>query len=91
MVMAFDYKKEYKEYYLPKDKPSIVTVPAMNYIGAAPSSRDLPERCPEGGPRQVEDGGAASGQESRLTGLIVMKTLSEEEPVEIGAFCRSHP
>ena len=30
--MAFDYKKEYKEYYLPKDKPSIVTVPAMNYI-----------------------------------------------------------
>ena len=30
--MAFDYKKEYKEFYLPKDKPSIVTVPAMNYI-----------------------------------------------------------
>ena len=27
--MAFDYKKEYKEYYLPKDKPSIVTVPPM--------------------------------------------------------------
>ena len=24
MVMAFDYKKEYKEFYLPKDKPSIV-------------------------------------------------------------------
>ena len=30
--MAFDYKKEYKEFYLPKDKPSIVTVPKMNYI-----------------------------------------------------------
>lgn len=30
--MAFDYKKEYKEFYLPKDKPSIVTVPQMNYI-----------------------------------------------------------
>ena len=30
--MAFDYKKEYKEFYLPKDKPSIVTVPGMNYI-----------------------------------------------------------
>ena len=30
--MAFDYKKAYKEYYLPKDKPSIVTVPSMNYI-----------------------------------------------------------
>ena len=30
--MAFDYKKEYKEFYLPENKPSIVTVPAMNYI-----------------------------------------------------------
>ncbi len=25
--MPFDYKKEYKEYYLPKKTPSIVTVP----------------------------------------------------------------
>ena len=24
--MAFDYKKEYKEFYMPKNKPSIVTV-----------------------------------------------------------------
>ena len=30
--MPFDFKKEYKEFYLPKDKPSIVTVPPMNYI-----------------------------------------------------------
>lgn len=30
--MAFDFKKEYKEFYMPKDKPSIVEVPAMNYI-----------------------------------------------------------
>lgn len=30
--MPFDFKKEYKEFYLPKDKPSLVTVPAMNYI-----------------------------------------------------------
>lgn len=30
--MAFDFKKEYKEYYMPKDKPSIITVPKMNYI-----------------------------------------------------------
>ncbi|MBO4864620.1 MAG: GyrI-like domain-containing protein [Eubacterium sp.] len=30
--MAFDYKKEYKEFYIPKDKPSIVTVPKMNFI-----------------------------------------------------------
>ena len=30
--MAFDFKKEYKEFYLPKDVPSIVTVPSMNYL-----------------------------------------------------------
>ena len=30
--MAFDYKKEYKEFYLPPKKPGIVTVPPMNYI-----------------------------------------------------------
>ena len=32
MKMAFDYKKEYKEFYLPKKKPEIVEVPPMNYI-----------------------------------------------------------
>ena len=30
--MAFDYKKEYKEFYMPKGTPSIVTIPKMNYI-----------------------------------------------------------
>ncbi|MCI5774322.1 MAG: GyrI-like domain-containing protein [Erysipelotrichaceae bacterium] len=30
--MAFDYKKEYKEYYLPKNKPMIVDLPKMNYL-----------------------------------------------------------
>lgn len=30
--MAFDYKKEYKEFYLPPKKPTIVEVPKMNYI-----------------------------------------------------------
>ena len=29
--MAFDYKKEYKEFYMPKNKPSIVEIPKMNY------------------------------------------------------------
>ena len=28
----FDYKKEYKEFYLPKNKPELIDVPAMNYI-----------------------------------------------------------
>ena len=43
--MAFDFKKEYKEYYMPKNKPSIVTVPSMNYIAV----------CGFGDPNQ-EDG-----------------------------------
>ena len=30
--MAFDFKKEYKEFYLPKDIPSIVAMPPMNYL-----------------------------------------------------------
>ena len=30
--MAFDFKKEYKEFYLPKNKPQIITVPPANYI-----------------------------------------------------------
>ena len=31
-IVAFDFKKEYKEFYMPKDKPEIVTVPSANYI-----------------------------------------------------------
>lgn len=30
--MAFDFKKEYKEFYMPKNKPEIVNVPKTNYI-----------------------------------------------------------
>ena len=30
--MAFDYKKEYKEFYLPSGQPQLVTVPEMNFL-----------------------------------------------------------
>ncbi len=30
--MAFDFKKEYKEFYMPKNIPSVVTLPAANYL-----------------------------------------------------------
>ena len=30
--MAFDFKKEFREYYMPGNAPEIVTVPRMNYI-----------------------------------------------------------
>lgn len=31
-MKAFDFKKEYKEFYLPPNAPEIVTIPAMNYL-----------------------------------------------------------
>lgn len=30
--MPFDYKKEYKEFYLPPKEPEIVEIPAMNFV-----------------------------------------------------------
>lgn len=30
--MAFDYKKEYREFYLPPEKPQIIDIPPMNFI-----------------------------------------------------------
>ncbi len=43
--MAFDYKKEYKEFYLPKSRPGLVTIPPMNF--AAVRGRGNPNE--EGG------------------------------------------
>ncbi len=43
--MAFDFKKEYKEFYLPKSKPALVEVPKMNYIAVRgkgdPNAEDI--------------------------------------------------
>lgn len=30
--MPFDFKKEYKDFYMPPRKPGIVNIPKMNYI-----------------------------------------------------------
>ena len=43
--MAFDYKKEYREFYLPPKKPGIIEIPEMNFI--AVSGKGNPNR-PEG-------------------------------------------
>lgn len=50
--MAFDFKKEYKEFYLPKRQPELVTVPPMNYV-AVRGSGDPNE---EGGAYQAAVG-----------------------------------
>ena len=36
--MPFDFKKEYKEFYLPKNKPEIVNIPKINYIAIQQTS-----------------------------------------------------
>ena len=50
--MPFDFKKEYKEYYLPKSKPEIVTMPPANYIAVRgqgdPNAEDGNTRGPSG-------------------------------------------
>ena len=48
--MAFDFKKEFKEFYMPKDRPEIVEVPSTNYIAVRG----------EGDPNA--EGGATSGR-----------------------------
>ena len=46
--MAFDFKKEYKEFYMPKNKPEIVNVSAANYIAV----RGIGDPNEEGGTYQ---------------------------------------
>ena len=55
--MAFDYKKEYREYYLPKKKPSIVTIPPMYFASV----------CGQGDPN--EENGAYKEAISKLQGI----------------------
>ncbi len=42
--MAFDFKKEYKEFYLPKNRPELIQVPAVNYVAVrGEGDPNLPE------------------------------------------------
>ena len=43
--MPFDYKKEYKEFYLPPKKPQILTVPAMNFVARQGNTRQRWSCC----------------------------------------------
>lgn len=63
--MAFDYKKEYKEFYMPKSKPSIVEVPLMRYIAVRG----------QGDPN--EEGGAYKQAMSLLYGLAFTIKMSK--------------
>ena len=41
--MAFDFKKEFKEFYMPKNKPEIVNVPKANYIAVRGKGKRITE------------------------------------------------
>jgi len=47
--MAFDFKKEYREFYLPKARPEIVTVPEARYLAVRvqgdPNAEDSEYKC----------------------------------------------
>ena len=47
--MAFDFKKEFKEFYMPKNKPEIVTVPKANNIAVS----ERRGRCVQAGGRHI--------------------------------------
>ncbi|MBD9201589.1 MAG: hypothetical protein EGQ18_00330, partial [Eubacterium ventriosum] len=75
--MAFDFKKEYKEFYRPKNKPEIVTVPKRNYIAVRG----------KGNPN--EEGGAYQQAISVLYAVAEFLTIEEGLCVQImhlGAF-----
>lgn len=65
-----DFKKEYKEFSLPKSTPQIVTVPKANYIAA----------CGQGDPN--EKGGAYKAAVSVLYAVALMDVYLRENGYE---------
>lgn len=63
--MAFDYKREYKEFYLPKNKPGLITIPPMNFIAVRGS----------GNPN--EEGGAYKQSINLLYGIAYTIKMSK--------------
>jgi hypothetical protein len=72
--MAFDFKKEYREFYLPKNKPEIVTVPRAHYIAVRG----------EGNPN--EEGGAYQKAVSVLYAVAYTLKMSYKTPHQIKGF-----
>lgn len=73
--MAFDFKKEYKEYYAPKNKPGIVTVPSMNYVAVHG----------QGDPN--EEGGEYKQAIGLLYGLAYTIKMSKKGDHQIDGYC----
>ncbi len=72
--MAFDFKKEYSEYYMPKNKPEIVNIPQTNYIAVRG----------KGNPN--EDGGAYQQALSVLYAVAYTLKMSYKADYKIKGF-----
>lgn len=72
--MAFDYKKEYKEFYLPGAKPELVTVPKMNFLAVRGS----------GDPN--EEGGAYKESIGLLYGIAFTIKMSKKGSHQIDGY-----
>ena len=72
--MAFDYKKEYKEFYMPGSTPEIVTVPVTNYVAVRG----------KGDPNQ--EGGAYQNALGILYGVAYTIKMSYKGPHKIEGF-----
>ncbi len=72
--MPFDYKKEYKMFYMPKNKPEIITVPLMNYVAVRG----------KGDPN--EEGGAYQSAISVLYAVAYTLKMSYKGPHKIDGY-----
>ncbi len=72
--MAFDYKKEYKEYYMPKAQPEIVSIPEMNFL--AVRGRGDPN----------EEGGAYQKSIELLYGIAYTIKMSKKGEYQIEGY-----
>ena len=72
--MAFDYKKEYREFYLPSKKPQLVEIPKMKYIAVRW----------KGNPN--EEGGAYKESIGLLYGIAFTIKMSKKSSHEIQGY-----
>jgi hypothetical protein len=72
--MAFDFKKEFKEFYFPATKPAIVEMPAMNYLAVRG----------KGNPN--EEGGAYKQALEQLYGIAYTLKMSYKSDYRIEGF-----
>lgn len=72
--MAFDYKKEYKEFYLPPKKPMLVEVPMMTFLAV----------CGHGDPN--EEGGAYKDALEALYGVAYTIKMSKKSDHRIEGY-----